>query len=233
MNENEVIVKNKLKNPIDWRRINNLPASYHVYLTPRKRGKTDHKVQNFLQNIYDNKAGADQKGVLYCWIRRRWKDSGNCSRPLFETNIQKFCEKTASNPSDWEVKEKGVWYKQVRRVYFIDLFSFQKERGAIAKVSFEEIVFDEAIPIDQEFLNLGEKDEQWIFHDLLESLKRQVGNLKITFLANDYYWSAWFLDIFDEDSGKLFALKKLANELKDKEDNSGITKIVTWKDLRK
>jgi hypothetical protein len=69
----------------------------------------------------------------------------------------------------------------------VDLFSFQRERGAIAKVRFEEIVFDEAIPIDGEFLRLGEKDEQWIFHDLLESLKRTPENVRITFLANDYY----------------------------------------------
>jgi hypothetical protein len=68
------------------------------------------------------------------------------------------------------------------------LFSFKKKRGAIdADAVFEEIVFDEAIPIDGEFLRLGEKDEQWIFHDLLDSLKRKNNNLKITFLANDYF----------------------------------------------
>jgi hypothetical protein len=40
------------------------------------------------------------------------------------------------------------------------LFSFQKQRGAIPDIKFEELVFDEAIPIDQEFLRMGENDEQ-------------------------------------------------------------------------
>jgi hypothetical protein len=45
-----------------------------------------------------------------------------------------------------------------------------------------EIVYEEAIPIDQEFL----AREQFNFRDLVDSLKRKDRPLKITFLANPY-----------------------------------------------
>ncbi|CAI2161856.1 14260_t:CDS:2 [Funneliformis geosporum] len=112
--------------------INANPAPFHVYLTPRKRGKTDHKAQNFLERIYNN-----------------------------EKNVDEVKEVKQKDAKDWEVKEYAVFYNAIPRIFLIDLFSFKKKRGAIdADVLFEEIVFDEAIPIDQEFLRLGEKDEQ-------------------------------------------------------------------------
>jgi hypothetical protein len=58
-----------------------------------------------------------------------------------------------------------------------------------------EIVYEEAIPIDQEFL----AREQFNFRDLVDSLKRKDKPLKITFLANPYSWSSWFLGIFEEE----------------------------------
>jgi hypothetical protein len=54
-------------------------------------------------------------------------------------------------------------------------------RGGRAK-TVSEIVFEEAIPIDQEFLSR----EQWKFRDLVDSLKRKDRELKISFLANPY-----------------------------------------------
>lgn len=222
-----------IKNPIDWISLYNNPSPIHAYLTPRQRGKTDGKAQLFLEGVYSNKKDIDGNPVLYCWLRRRWHDSLDCTKPLFETNVQQFCEDKKVNPNDFEVKERGVWYRGLQRIYFVDLFSFQKKRGAVAKVRFEELVFDEAMPIDQEFLRLGEKDERWIFHDLLRSLKRKNGNIKITFLANDYFWSAWWLDTFDEDSGKLFQIKNDALKLRANDDNAGILKIVSWQDIEK
>ncbi|CAG8681908.1 11548_t:CDS:2, partial [Ambispora leptoticha] len=49
----------------------------------------------------------------------------------------------------------------------LDLDNYQRVRGAIARISFSEIVFEEAIPIDQEFL----PREQHDFRDLVKSLK--------------------------------------------------------------
>ena len=66
-------------------------------------------------------------------------------------------------------------------IFFYDLFSYKKVRGARAK-TVSEIVFEEAIPIDQEFLGR----EQWKFRDLVDSLKRKEKPLKISFLANPY-----------------------------------------------
>jgi hypothetical protein len=40
------------------------------------------------------------------------------------------------------------------------LFSYQRARGAIARTVYKEIVFEEAIPIDQEFLFVGGRSEQ-------------------------------------------------------------------------
>ncbi|KLL03550.1 MAG: hypothetical protein MRERV_38c009 [Mycoplasmataceae bacterium RV_VA103A] len=43
-------------------------------------------------------------------------------------------------------------------MYFFDLFSFRKARGKIARgTKFQEIVYEEAIPLDQEIL----PREQW------------------------------------------------------------------------
>jgi hypothetical protein len=56
--------------------------------------------------------------------------------------------------------EKGIYYQGKRRIYFCDLFSFQRFRGQIARVSFKEIIFEEAIPIDGEFLFINRKTEQ-------------------------------------------------------------------------
>ncbi|CAH1759626.1 2910_t:CDS:2 [Entrophospora sp. SA101] len=65
-----------------------------------------------------------------------------------------------------------------------------KARGGRAK-TVSEIVYEEAIPIDQEFL----PREQFNFRDLVDSLKRKDQPLKITFLANPYSWSSWFLTL--------------------------------------
>jgi hypothetical protein len=68
------------------------------------------------------------------------------------------------------------------------LFSFERVKGAIAEITFREIVFEEAIPIDQDFL----PNEQAKFRDLIKSLKGRRGkdkrpiDTKITFLANPY-----------------------------------------------
>jgi len=95
------------------------------------------------------------------------------------------------------------------------LFSFRKARGKIARgVQFQEIVYEEAIPLDQEIL----PREQWKLKDFIESLKRNEQELKITFLANPYLFSMYFLDNF----GDIFAWKRKAEELKAKGDNSGI-----------
>jgi len=79
-------------------------------------------------------------------------------------------------------------------IFFYDLFSYKKVRGGRAK-TVSEIVLEEAIPIDQEFL----AREQWKFRDLVDSLKRKERALKITFLANPYSWSSWFLGVFEEE----------------------------------
>lgn len=219
-----------IKNLIDWKSIYDTPAAFHIYLTARGRGKTDTKAWSFLEEIVKD------KDVYFAWIRRRWHDSLDCSRPYFQDLTFKFCEK---NPkikySDFVFHEKGVFYKEKRRIYFGDLFSFKKFRGQIGRVTFKEIVFEESIPIDGEFLvlnrNTDTKTEQWMFKDLIDSLKRRKdkdGNelpfkTKITFLGNPYIWSAWFLDVFSKN---LFELKKIAEEKTKKEDNSGVLEKV-------
>lgn len=65
-----------------------------------------------------------------------------------------------------------------------------------------------------------------MFRDLIDSIKRNLeednAQLKITFLANPYLWSSWFLDVFKN----LNKLRKLAEEKKDKNDNSGVLEII-------
>ncbi|CAI2200275.1 15224_t:CDS:2, partial [Funneliformis geosporum] len=97
--------------------------------------------------------------------------------------------------------EQGLFYLGKRRIYFFDLFSFRKARGKIARGTiFQEIVYEEAIPIDQEFL----PSEQWKFRDLIESLKRKGDN------------------VFKN----LNKLRKEAETKKTKQDNSGVLEIV-------
>jgi len=55
--------------------------------------------------------------------------------------------------SAFEIQEQGLFYQGKKRIYFFDLFSFRKARGKIARgTNFAEIVYEEAIPIDQEVL---------------------------------------------------------------------------------
>jgi hypothetical protein len=97
--------------------------------------------------------------------------------------------------SYFEVKEEGVFYRGHKRIFFQDLFSYDKARGAIDEVPFEEIVFDEAIPVDLDFL----LREQHDFRDLVKSVKRVNNDLKVTFMSNAYSWSAWVLDAFEKN----------------------------------
>jgi hypothetical protein len=79
----------------------------------------------------------------------------------------KFCEEKGLNPNHFEVQEQGLSYQEKKRIYFFDLFSFRKAQGKIARgVEFQEIVYEEAIPLDQEVLSR----EQWKLKDLVESL---------------------------------------------------------------
>jgi hypothetical protein len=87
-----------------------------------------------------------------------------------------------------------VFYQGELYIFFYDLFSYKKARGGRAK-TVSEIIYEEAIPIDQEFL----PREQFNFRDLVDSLKRKDKPLKITFLANPYSWSSWFLGVFEEE----------------------------------
>jgi len=84
----------------------------------------------------------------------------DCSRPYFQALTYKFCQKTGIKYDDFLFHEKGLFYQGQRRIYFCDLFSFQRFRGQIARVTFKEIVFEEAIPIDGEFLVINRKTEQ-------------------------------------------------------------------------
>jgi hypothetical protein len=69
-----------------------------------------------------------------------------------------------------------------------------------------------------------------MFKDLIDSLKGRKGKdgkklpltTKITFLANPYLFSAWFLDVFKN----IHKLRKLAEEKKAKNDNSGVLEVV-------
>jgi len=95
------------------------------------------------------------------------------------------------------------------------LFSFRKARGKIARgVEFKEIVYEEAIPLDQEIL----AREQWKLKDFIESLKRSEQELKVTFLANPYLFSMYFLDGIPN----LQSLRKEAEGKAAKKDNSGV-----------
>ncbi|MCE8163266.1 MAG: hypothetical protein I3274_03550 [Candidatus Moeniiplasma glomeromycotorum] len=199
---------------INWLEIYNNSALFHIYLTERKRGKTDSKAWTFLENITAN------QNIRYAWLRRHWHDSLECSKPYWQDLVYKFCEDKGIKQNTFEVMEQGLFYLGKRRIYFFDLFSFRKARGKIARGTvFSEIVYEEAIPIDQEFL----PQEQWKFRDLIESLKRKGDSkLKITFLANPYLWSSWFLDVFKN----LNKLRKDAESKKTKQDNSGVLEIV-------
>jgi len=203
-------------NYINWKEIYKQPASFHIYFTTRKRGKTDTQAWDLLEDIVSN------FNTRHAWIRRRWHDSLECTKPYFEDLVYKFCEEKGLSTSHFEVKGHGLFYRTQRRIYFYDLFSYQRLRGAIARITFSRIIFEEAIPIDQEFLFVSGRSEQWMFHDLFDSLKRKNNNLKIIFLANPYLFSAWFLDVFTN----LFHLKKIAEEKKAKNDNSGVLEII-------
>ncbi|RUS13255.1 hypothetical protein BC938DRAFT_478005, partial [Jimgerdemannia flammicorona] len=135
---------------------------------------------------------------------------------LIANLVYKFCEEKYFNPSQFEVQEQGLFYQGKKRIYFFDLFSFRKARGKIARgTTFTEIVYEEAIPIDQEIL----QREQFKLKDLIESLKRTEDQpLKVTFLANPYIFSMYFLDEFPS----MFALKGEAEQLAKDNKNDGI-----------
>jgi hypothetical protein len=87
-------------------------------------------------------------------LRRHWHDSLECTKPYFQDLVYKFCETNEQvKVSAFEIQEQGLFYQGKKRIYFFDLFSFRKARGKIARgTNFSEIVFEEAIPIDQEVL---------------------------------------------------------------------------------
>ena len=194
-----------------WQKLYLQEGLFHIYLTERKTGKTFSKILELLQRIIT-------KGEYFAWVRRHWHDSLECSKPLFLDalwEIQRGIEENSItfpnfHFNHWEVKEKGVYYQGQLYIFFYDLFSFKKARGGRAK-TVSEIVFEEAIPIDQEFL----PREQFNFKDLVESLKRKDKPLKITFLANPYSWSSWFLSIFEQED-TLFDLRNQAEQLSQK-----------------
>ena len=72
----------------------------------------------------------------------------------------------------------------------------------------------EAIPLDQEVL----AREQWKLKDFIESLKRTEQKLKVTFLANPYLFSMYFLDRIPN----LQSLRQQAEAKAKKKDNSGV-----------
>ncbi|WNE40365.1 MAG: hypothetical protein GBAus27B_000432 [Mycoplasmataceae bacterium] len=197
-----------------WQDIYQEKGLFHIYLTERKTGKSFSKILELITRIIS-------KEEYFCWLRRHWQDSLNCSKPLFLDalwEIQKgIDEVTIIFPefsfNGWEVKEKGVYYNGQLHIFFYDLYSFEKARGGRAK-TVSEMIYDEAIPIDQVFL----PREQWKFRDLVDSLKRKDQPLKITFLANPYSWSSWFLDKFTN----VFDLKNLAESLLKDKKNTGI-----------
>ncbi|RUS15405.1 hypothetical protein BC938DRAFT_476953 [Jimgerdemannia flammicorona] len=120
---------------------------------------------------------------------------------LIANLVYKFCEEKYFNPSQFEVQEQGLFYGA---------------RGKIARgTTFTEIVYEEAIPIDQEIL----QREQFKLKDLIESLKRTEDQaLKVTLLANPYIFSMYFLDEFPS----MFALKGEAEQLAKDNKNDGI-----------
>ena len=195
---------------INWNQIYQQKALFHIYLTQRKRGKTDGKAWTFLEEIIK-----PNSQVRYVWLRRHWHDSLECTKPYFQDLVYKFAEEKGLNPNHFEVQEQGLFYQEKKRIYFFDLFSFRKARGKIARgVEFAEIVFEEAIPLDQEVL----PREQWKLKDLIESLKRKEQKLKVTFLANPYLFSMYFLDHIPGLQG----LRKKAEELAKEGKNDGV-----------
>jgi len=200
---------------INWTSIYKEKAIFHIYLTERKTGKTFSKILEIFSRIR-------QKGEFFAWVRRHWHDSLECSKPLFLDVLWEIEQQNllpSFHSKDWEVKEKGVYYQGELYIFFYDLFSYKKARGGRAK-TVREIVYEEAIPIDQEFL----PRERFNFKDLVDSLKRKDRPLKITFLANPYSWSSWFLGLFEEE-GTLWAAKNHAEELLATKDKSGVK---TW-----
>jgi hypothetical protein len=140
-----------------------------------------------------------------------------CSKPYFQDLVYKFAEEHPEiKPNHFEIQEQGLFYQEQKRIYFFDLFSFRKARGKIARgVQFKEIVYEEAIPLDQEIL----PREQWKLKDFIESLKRNSDTpLKVTFLANPYLFSMYFLDSIPG----LQSLRREAEEKAQKKDNSGV-----------
>jgi hypothetical protein len=55
----------------------------------------------------------------------------------------------------------------------------------------------------------------------VESLKRKDKPLKITFLANPYSWSSWFLSVFEQED-TLFSLRAQAEAMKEKGQKEGV-----------
>lgn len=197
---------------INWPAIYQDPALFHIYLTERKRGKTDCKAWTFLEQI------TTDKHIRFAWLRRHWHDSLECTKPYFQDLVYKFTETKEINPNQWEVQEQGLFYQGKKRIYFFDLFSgFRKARGKIARGTyFSEIVYEEAIPIDQEVL----PREQWKLRDFIQSLKRNEEQpLKVTFLANPYIFSMYFLDNWADN---IFQLRKEAEELAKQGKNDGV-----------
>lgn len=203
-------MNNKL---INWKEIYKDKALFHIYLTERKRGKTDCKAWTFLEEIIK-----PNSQVKYAWLRRHWHDSLECTKPYFQDLVAKFCEDKNISYNQFEVQEQGLFYQGKKRIYFFDLFSFRKARGKIARgTNFAEIVYEEAIPIDQEVL----PREQWKLRDFIQSLKRNEDQpLKVAFLANPYIFSMYFLD---EWADNIFNLRKEAEQLANQGRNDGIT----------
>ena len=77
-----------------------------------------------------------------------------CTKPYFQDLVAKFCEEHEQiKYTDFDIQEQGLFYAGKKRIYFFDLFNFRKARGKIARgTNFAEIVYEEAIPIDQEIL---------------------------------------------------------------------------------
>lgn len=208
---------------INWPQIYKDKALFHIYLTERKRGKTDCKAWTFLEQIVANPTNEIGKNkqpkplLRFIWLRRHWHDSLECTKPYFQDLVSKFCEEKDLNYNHFDIQEQGLFYQQRKRIYFFDLFSFRKARGKIARGTvFSEIVYEEAIPIDQEIL----PREQWKLKDFIESVKRNDEQpLKITFLANPYLFSMYFLDSWADN---IFQLKKEAEQLAKENKNEGI-----------
>ncbi len=201
-----------MNNLINWPKIYQEKGLFHIYLTERKTGKTFSKILELLARVIN-------KQECFAWVRRHWHDSLECSRPLFldilwEVENQDLMANF--KPNEWEVKSQGVFYQGELVIFFYDLFSYKKARGSRAK-TVSEIVYEEAIPIDQEFL----PREQWKFRDLVDSLKRREQPLKITFLANPYSWSSWFLGVFERED-LLITARQEAEKLLAQKDNCGV-----------